>query len=166
MKRSSTRAFWKLVAMALTGMATAAGTLAVTAIAASAQTDTVYVNVPTTLDEPLPAGTPDVATPLSSELMSACSSVGPVTPLPSEGAEPSAVGVCQRVGSFYYVVEAANVAAGASDYCGVGVLSHRRRLPFGVCPAVDSTGGSEAPRSSGTRGYRSQRIVCAPGRNV
>jgi hypothetical protein len=46
--------------------------------------DTVYVydGSGSLVDQPLPAGTPDVVTPLGSELFSLCDSVGEVSPEP------------------------------------------------------------------------------------
>lgn len=106
------------------------GTLLFTSSPASAaaSTDSVYVyDYPTSLAEPLPAGTPDVATPLTSALTDVCQ-----VPLPSYQLAQLTSGevlVCftpEVVGNEIIVAGTPNVGivmpdGGTTLYCGVAV---------------------------------------------
>jgi hypothetical protein len=112
------------MAMALVGVATAVGTLAVTAIAASAQTDSVYVyDYPTNVNEPLPAGTPDVVTPLTTALLDVCAATG-------NGLAVSDIGLCFSEYPYpvgpppFIVAQAGNAGVVLPPGCGVAIFAY------------------------------------------
>lgn len=113
--------------------------------AAASSTDSIFVSdYPTSLVEPLPAGTPDVATPLTSALTEVCQ-----LPLPSyQFAQLSAGEVLAcftpQFGNDLIVVGTGNVGIllgapyGTSSYCGVALyvfpVSGGNTATVGIAP--------------------------------
>ena len=106
------------------------GVLAFTSSPASAasSSDSVYVyDYPTVVNEPLPAGTPDVATPLTNALTEICQLPLPSSQLAQLSAGEVLVCFSPQFGNDLFVAGTGNVGVvmpapyGTTGYCGVAL---------------------------------------------
>jgi len=116
-----------------------AGTLAMTggavivysspAAAATSTTDSVYVaDYPTNINEPLPTGTPDVVTPLTTAIQDVCNPVGGLLPPPVTLNVQA--GACFTVYPYpggeppFIVANAGNAGVALFPGCGVAAFAY------------------------------------------